>query len=139
MLGRRLPKREEKAAPERELPLHVRTIEALERIQSKELWQKGKTKQYYSEITDTLRAYIEERYRIPALERTTFELKRELKLSGMSRDDQESLIQGLELADMVKFAKYRPIGPENVRFLEQAFELVRNTSKGQIHDNHEKG
>ena len=38
------------------------------------LWQKDKTKQYYSEVTEALRIYIENRFEIPAMERTTDEI-----------------------------------------------------------------
>lgn len=133
ILGRNLPRKNEEAVPEVTLPLHVRTIEKLEQIERAGLWQKGKTKVYYTQVSETIRGYIEERFKVPALERTTFEIEREIKLSGMSRVEQEALVKGLlEPADMVKFAKYNPIGVENESLMRNAFEFVRNTSIDQL-------
>ena len=39
-----------------------------------ELWQHGETKEYYSELTDITRTYIEEAVDVPAMESTSSEL-----------------------------------------------------------------
>jgi hypothetical protein len=122
------PKKEGQPQPEPAAPLHVRILSDLEDIQSRKLWQNGHVKQYYSEVTDVLRSYVEERFNVPALERTTYELGRELKLSTMSRDHQQLLINSLQLADMVKFAKVKPGSGENDSILHNAFKLVQETS-----------
>lgn len=110
------------------VPLHVRTLTALEEVESRKLWQKGHVKLYYSEVTDILRGYLEERYHIPALERTTHELSRELKLSPLGTEQQRVLINMLQLADMVKFAKMKPGVVENEALLSKAFRFVQETS-----------
>ena len=43
-------------------PAHIIALRELDRIKTEKVWQKGKTKQYYSELTDTLRTYIEDRF-----------------------------------------------------------------------------
>jgi hypothetical protein len=87
----------------------------LNTLEKKELWQNGDVKSYYSELTDIVRNYIEEALEIPAMESTTFELiaglktiatKKRLKLST---DTIKSLQSVLEKADLVKFAKSKPL------------------------------
>jgi Ca2+/Na+ antiporter len=84
-------------------------------LEKKELWQHGDVKSYYSELTDIVRNYIEEALEIPAMESTTFELiaglkatstKKRLKLSVETIKSLESV---LEKADLVKFAKSKPL------------------------------
>ncbi len=84
-------------------------------LEQKELWQKGEVKEYYSELTDIARAYIEEAIEIPAKESTTSELiaalgvasiKKKMKLS---QDIIQNLERVLKQADLVKFAKSQPL------------------------------
>lgn len=109
-------------------PLHVRVLQALEDVERKKLWQQGLVKQHHSEVTDILRGYLEERYRVPALERTTDELLKELSLNSMSAAHRERLGNVLRLADMVKFAKWNPSPTENEQVLAGAIALVRETA-----------
>ena len=46
----------------------------LEKLKQAQLWQNGKIKAYYSDLSDILRLYIENRYNSPALEMTTDEI-----------------------------------------------------------------
>jgi hypothetical protein len=87
----------------------------LQLLEKKELLQKGEIKEYYSEMTDIARDYIEEAIEIPAKESTTSELilglraastKKKMKLS---KDTLESLEKVLKQADLVKFAKSKPL------------------------------
>ncbi len=87
----------------------------LKSLESKQLWQKGEVKAYYSELTDIARTYIEEEIKIPALESTTAELIVALKNVAkqkkykLSADTLEDLKQVLMQADLVKFAKSKPL------------------------------
>ena len=117
--------REEQRPPE---PMHVRTLTALEEIGRRNLWQQGMVKQYQSEVTDVLRAYIEERFQVPALESTTDELLAALNMSSMSAAQREQLANMLRMADMVKFAKWTPLPVENEQLLAGAIKLVQQTS-----------
>jgi hypothetical protein len=87
----------------------------LQQLENKELWQKGEIKDYYSELTDIARNYIEEEIKIPAMESTTSELidglrkaakQKKLKLSN---ETVENLEKVLKQADLVKFAKVKPL------------------------------
>lgn len=87
----------------------------LQQLETKELWQKGEIKDYYSELTDIARNYIEEEIKIPAMESTTSELieglrnaARQKKLN-LSNETVENLEKVLKQADLVKFAKSIPM------------------------------
>ena len=84
-------------------------------LETKELWQKGEVKNYYSELTNIARSYIEEEIKIPAMERTTSELIAELRNTAkqkklkLSNETIENLEKVLQQADLVKFAKVKPL------------------------------
>jgi len=87
----------------------------LQQLEKKELWQKGEIKSYYSELTDIARNYIEEEINIPAMESTTSELIEGLRKASkqkklkLSNDTVENLEKVLKQADLVKFAKVKPL------------------------------
>jgi len=84
-------------------------------LEGKELWQKGEIKSYYSELTDIARNYIEEEIHIPAMESTTSELIEGLRKAAkqqklkLSNETVENLEKVLKQADLVKFAKVKPL------------------------------
>jgi hypothetical protein len=87
----------------------------LNTLEKKELWQHGEVKAYYSELTDIARNYIEEAIEIPAMESTTSELISGLKAASLkkkmklSQETIENLFTVLKQADLVKFAKSKPL------------------------------
>jgi len=87
----------------------------LNNLEKKELWQQGEVKAYYSELTDIVRNYIEEAIEIPAMESTTSELIEGLKTASqkkkmkLSKETIDSLFVVLKQADLVKFAKSKPM------------------------------
>jgi hypothetical protein len=114
------------------IPPHIRAILALDAIKVQKLWQQGRMKEYHSEITDTLRKYIESRFEVGAMEMTSGEILE--KLRGYSDADisYDNLKQILLLADFVKFAKYNPLPDENELSLMNAYLFVNNTKKEEI-------
>lgn len=117
------------AAPTIQLPLHERILRALDMLDKERIWQHGDHKGYHSRITDLLRGYIEERYSVPALESTTDELVRELRVSPLNTDQRAQLENVLRLADMVKFAKALPSPQENEQMMAFAQRFVRETAR----------
>lgn len=109
------------------LPPHIIALEKLNKIKQEEIWKEGKIKHYYSEIADTIREYIEGRYKVPALEQTTFETLQSLKYKAIDPATREKLKQLLELADLVKFAKFLPIENDHINILQYAFDFVNET------------
>jgi hypothetical protein len=114
--------------PRIKLKPHEIALRALEQLRTKKLWQQGAVKQYYTELTDVIREYLEARFNIPAMERTTFEILRDLKdTSKADEGSMELLKKVLELADMVKFAKWKPGPDENNASLEEGIRFVEQT------------
>ena len=87
----------------------------LNNLEKKELWQQGEVKAYYSELTNIVRNYIEEAIEIPAMESTTSELIEGLKIASkkkkmkLSQETIDNLFVVLKQADLVKFAKSKPM------------------------------
>lgn len=114
------------------IPAHIVALSELDELEKKQLWQKGKIKEYHSEITGIIRKYFEERFNLPALELTTSET---LKLLGKNSEALvilETTSKFLNNADMVKFAKFIPLDSVNEEMMKQAREIVNSTIKKEI-------
>lgn len=118
-------------------PPHVVALSALNHIKDEKLWQQGREKEYYTELTDTLREYLERRYNINAFEKTSDEILT-IANSFIEEDSSRlSLQQILKLADLVKFAKYKPLIDENDLSLVNAFLFVNQTKQEELVDESE--
>lgn len=115
------------ARPKPKRPAHEIALEKLEALRHKKLWQNDHTKEFYIELSDITREYIEFRFDVLALEMTTEETISALKLNGMEDEKTRSLNQMLQMADLAKFAKYRPISNENEQCFDIARTFVNNT------------
>ncbi|MFP5470091.1 MAG: hypothetical protein ACLGGV_00705 [Bacteroidia bacterium] len=105
-------------------PIHEEFIERIDAIKVKELWLKNKVKEHHSEITDAIRAYIENRYNINALELTSTQTIDLLRTVNLPTNQKENLKLLLNLADLVKFAKEQPSNQENERLIDVAKEFI---------------
>jgi len=110
-------------------PAHVIALRKLDQIKEEKIWQQGKTKQYYSEVTDALREYIENRFGINAMEQTSEETISSFKLKKDLIDEAifNNLKRILTNADLVKFAKFEPLPDDNNLVLVDAFFFVNQT------------
>jgi len=102
--------------------------EALEAILEMRLIEKGLIKEYYTKLSDAIRAYIENRYNIFAMDRTTWELFQEMKSSRVERARADRINNFLEDCDMVKFAKYTPNQKEIEEAYKKAEEIIEITT-----------
>jgi hypothetical protein len=109
------------------IPPYEAAMEALESLRLKKLWQSGRVKEYYSEMTEIVREYIELRFPVRALEMTTSEINAALRQTEVNSSAREKLHQTLILADLVKFAKEQPLPLENDLSLGQCIDFVRET------------
>lgn len=111
---------------EPKLPPHQLAMQAIERIKGEKIWQKGRSKEYYTELTDALRAYIRDRFGFNALEMTSSEIIDKL----MEINDKEALVDLkmlFQTADLVKFAKHDPQMNENDANLINAIDFINET------------
>ena len=111
---KKIQKREETAEEFFASPIE-KAIAYLQNLDKKQLIQKGEVKEYYSEMTDIARTYIEESVNVPAMESTSSELIAALKKAisekkmFINREELNQFKVVLENADLVKFAKSKPM------------------------------
>ena len=111
-------------------PAHITAFRELERLKEEELWQKGETKKYYTRLTEILRQYLEDRFRVFSMELTTEETLKALKDSGFRQDSSYIKLKAiLTHADLVKFAKYKPAPEENESGFKNSWEFVDETKE----------
>ena len=115
------------------LPPHVVAMAALDSLAEKKLWQNGRDKEFHTELTDILRQYIEARFGVPAMEKTSDEILDELyELAESQKASLANLKQILSIADLVKFAKYHPFADENQLSMVNSRMFVEQTKKVEI-------
>ena len=113
--------------PFRRLPPHVWVYEELERLLARRLAEEGLIGQFYDELTHIVKQYLEGRYRIELLERTTSEVPASLQQSGAPTEAGALARALLESGDRVKFARVGA-GPAQCRAaVEEAYRLVDMT------------
>ncbi len=112
-----------------DVPPHAIAINKLQKLRDKKLWQQGSIKEYHSELSDILREYLEKRYVIKTHERTTDEIFAALKYMDIANDYRTKLTQVLILADLVKFAKEKPLPVDNELSMEDALTFVLKTQQ----------
>lgn len=112
-----------------QVPAHIIALEKLDKLKNEKLWQEGKLKLYHSALTDIIREYIENRFKIPAMEQTTDEIVHGFRNIAIDDDSKMRLKQLLFLSDMVKFAKEQPLPNENEMSMSNAYEFVNGTKR----------
>lgn len=113
------------------IPLNVRTLDELDKIEAAKLWQENKYKRYYSRITGVIWEYLAERYEIATFEKTSDEILEQLKFKAVTKDQFIQLQKLMELADLVKFAKTIPSPTDNESALKIAREFIHATYASQ--------
>lgn len=109
-------------------PAHIIAFRELERLKAEQLWQKGEVKLYYSRLTEIVRQYLENRYKVFSLEMTTSETLDALLKTGFKKDESYSRLRSVLLgADLVKFAKYKPEPSENEGNFSESWKFVEDT------------
>ncbi len=109
-------------------PAHIIAIRNLEALKEKKLWQQDRIKEYYTELTDILREYIEQRFNIQTFEKTSSEIINNIERAKIVEDELiYKLREILLLSDLVKFAKGRPLSGDNDTSLSYAFNFVEKT------------
>lgn len=114
---------------------HIPALQALEQIRQESVWKEGRIKEYYSSIADTVRLYIEGRFKINALELTSDEILQIFRSQVIDHESKEKLRQLLTLSDLAKFAKMVPIEAEHVMTLNNAFDFVNGTKREETMPN----
>lgn len=108
-------------------PAHERAMLELERLQKKGFLEEGKVKEFYSELADILRRYLERRFQVDTLELTTAEIASVLKEKNFGSGIVGKVDEVLRNSDLVKFAKFVPPRPLAVRLTGTLVDIVNST------------
>jgi hypothetical protein len=111
-------------------PAHEIAYEALTALKNKDLTRTGKVKEYYFELSDIVRHYLENRFSFKAPEMTTEEFLSHMRETDQLHHDHKGLLREfLSNCDLVKFAKYLPEENEIESSFGSAERLVDQTKE----------
>jgi len=113
--------------PKPALPPDVEAIQNLEELRLAKVWQQGKVKEYYTQLTDIMRHYFERRYMFDAPEMTSDEILEQLGEQRVNDEALGKIKDVMQLADLVKFAKAQPTPLENDLSLSHSIDFVKET------------
>ncbi|WP_320018316.1 hypothetical protein [Labilibaculum manganireducens] len=108
-------------------PAHIIALRKLDEIKKQKLWETGKVKQFHSDLTDTIRYYLDERFQLSTQESTTDEILKAVNAMEVNSDWHAKLKDILERADLAKFAKFTPLQDENELSLKFAYKIIETT------------
>ena len=111
---------------EPKLPPHQQALKEIERIKGDKTLRTADPKTYYTELTDVLRTYMEERFGFNAMEMTSSEIIDKLQEIN-DKESIKDLMYLFQTADLVKFAKHSPLMNENDMNLVNAVDFINNT------------
>ena len=127
--------------PELLRPCDEVALEKLDKIKQEKVWLAGEHKRYFSELTFVIREYIGRRYEIRSTEKTSDETLAAIK-PVLTAEDQKELYEKLrkmlQLADLVKFAKWQPTPDENETALLVAYQFIKETKPVLTEEEKEK-
>ena len=121
---------EEPVDPETLRPADEVALEKLDAIKEAKIWKDGKIKEYQTDLTDVVREYIGRRFDVQSTEKTSDETLRAMK-PLIDKELFAKLSKMLQLADLVKFAKWTTTPDENEMALSTAYEFVKETTPPQ--------
>ncbi len=119
------------------IPADLEALQALKELENKKLWQVGRHKHYYSELTDIVRTYIHRVFELNAHEMTSDEILHDVASKDISDEALELLRKMLNVADLTKFAKYIPTDIENYDSMTMAVAFVNLTKSSIIFETSE--
>lgn len=122
---------------QKKLPPFDRAIQDLKELQNSKYLIQSQHKEYYTRLTDIVKAYLEEEVHILAKESTTDELLTKINLLqekgklNLNRETITNLKRVLQTADLVKFAKNKP-SDDNAEYDRETIENVVIKTKEAI-------
>ena len=109
------------------IPPYDKAVGDLENLRQQKLWQSGKVKEYFSSLTDIAREYIEGQFGVNAVEMTTDDILEEVKPLHFSPETYNKLKETMEVADLVKFAKYSAANLESENAMNSMTDFVNES------------
>ncbi len=109
------------------IPPYDKAVGDLKKLREEKMWQTGKVKEYFSSLTDIAREYIEGQFGVNAVEMTTDDIMEEIKPLRFPKETYDKLKDTMEVADLVKFAKYSASTFESDTALSSMTEFVNES------------
>ncbi|MBK9731358.1 MAG: hypothetical protein IPO83_08730 [Chitinophagaceae bacterium] len=111
---------------------HEKADDLLRKLEMDKPWEHKRIKQFYVEITQILREYMEAGLGLPALENTTHEIITSLRKKSIDENLLQQLNENLHVADLVKFAKAEPAETVHLHMLDTVKEFVQKTKPATL-------
>jgi len=102
--------------------------EAIHRLEDTDLIAQGNVKEFYFRLSEILRAYLERRYGMSALDRTSSELLSDFRRRNFTLTLVNLCRAFFDNADLVKFAKFTPTEEEILNDLNQVKQFINLTT-----------
>lgn len=117
-------------------PVHAVVLEKLEQLEQRGDLERGAFYAYQSDLSLLLREYLEGRYQLPALELTTREIYWSMKSYDLPTEWHAPLLQVLQNADLIKFAKGELPLTQHREALTTVRKFVEETAITALPQNH---
>lgn len=127
-IWRRKKKKKEEILPEIKLSLNDQTIAEIDKLVSEKLWEQDKLKEHYYRLSLILRHYLQERYKLSLLDKTTYQIQLLLAKKELHTQLLKDIEKILNQSDLVKFAKSAPGINEINACITITKEIVTKTS-----------
>lgn len=115
-------------------PAHLIALRRLEDLKAECLLEAGEYKLFYDRLSEITREYMENRFKIKALEMTTEEFLISLgNKDFLNQTQKKAVAEFLQYSDLVKFAKHQPIKEDGERALAIIHSLIEET-KEEVED-----
>lgn len=115
----------------KKVPAHEKALSEINVIKQHRADNKESQKEYYTQLTNTLREYIVSRFGFNAMEMTSSEIIDRLQSAGDPKMIYE-LRELFQTADLVKFAKYETLINENDANLVNAINFIDQTKTNEV-------
>jgi hypothetical protein len=116
-------KRRALAALDNRLP-HEVALDVLDHIEGLALPDQGRLKEHYTLVSDVMRTYMEKRYEVAMIERTTAEIQKNLVDTEIEAKIAGQYLSLLDISDLVKFSKFSPEPASAYSLLTSARQIV---------------
>jgi rhodanese-related sulfurtransferase len=128
---RRRKKGEQQAVVDVRTP-HERAIDELNTLNNSGYLAAGQWREWYFDLTEIYRRYLDGRYDVETLEATTPEVRSILPKMPFSTAERDRIIEFLESADWVKFAKLVPPQDKPREDFDWVWEFVQRTKREAV-------
>lgn len=109
-------------------------VERLQKLKERRLLEQGQAKQFFTDLIDILRSYLQGRFGINAMEMTSKQILQRVRQTPEIHLTASQMEQVLQLADFVKFAAAVPEADQGMRTFNSVQQFVENTKPAPVAD-----